>query len=108
MTNGWKQKSIFTPAKLFQYYDKTKIRGYVLTDIENDGMLSGLNLNMISLNLSLTRKKLIVGGGLKDMQDIKGLKKIKTPQLEGVITGKAFYVGGIDLKKAEKLLGTNA
>lgn len=108
MTNGWKQKSVFTPAKLFQYYDKTKIRGYVLTDIEKDGMLSGLNLNMISLNLSLTRKKLIVGGGLKDMQDIKGLKKIKTPQLEGVITGKAFYVGGIDLKKAHKLLGTNA
>ncbi len=71
MINGWQQKSPFTPAKLFQHYDKTKIRGYVLTDIENDGMLSGLNLNMISLNLSLTTKKLIIGGGLKDMQDIK-------------------------------------
>jgi len=108
MINGWQQKSLFTPAKLFQHYDKTKIRGYVLTDIENDGMLSGLNLNMISLNLSLTIKKLIVGGGLKDMQDIKGLKKIQTPKLEGVIAGKAFYVGDIDLKKADKLLSTNA
>ncbi len=108
MINGWQQKSIFTPAKLFQHYDKTKIRGYVLTDIENDGMLSGLNLNMISLNLSLTIKKLIVGGGLKDMQDIKELKKIQSPKLEGVIAGKAFYVGGIDLKKADKLLSTNA
>jgi len=108
MINGWLQKSLFKPANLFQHYDKTKIRGYVLTDIENDGMLSGLNLNMISLNLSLTIKKLIVGGGLKDMQDIKGLKKIQTPQLEGVIAGKAYYVGGIDLKKADKLLSTNA
>jgi len=108
MINGWQQKSIFTPTKLFQHYDKTKIRGYVLTDIENDGMLSGLNLNMISLNLSLTTKKLIVGGGLKNMQDIKGLKKIQTPQLEGVIAGKAFYVGDIDLKKADKLLDNNA
>ncbi len=108
MINGWQQKSIFTPAKLFQHYDKTKIRGYVLTDIENDGMLAGLNLNMISLNLSLTIKKLIVGGGLKDMQDIKELKKIQSPKLEGVIAGKAFYVGGIDLKKADKLLSTNA
>ncbi len=71
-------------------------------------MLSGLNLNMISLNLSLTIKKLIVGGGLKDMHDIKELKKIQTPQLEGVIAGKAFYVGDIDLKKADKLLGANA
>ena len=108
MINGWQQKSPLTPTAVFRHYDKTKIRGYVLTDIENDGMLSGLNLNMISLNLSLTIKKLIVGGGLKDMQDIKGLKKIQTPQLEGVIAGKAFYVGDIDLKKADKLLGANA
>ena len=108
MINGWQQKSPLTPAAVFRHYDKTKIRGYVLTDIENDGMLSGLNLNMISLNLSLTIKKLIVGGGLKDMRDIKELKKIQTPQLEGVIAGKAFYVGDIDLKKADKLLGTNA
>ena len=108
MINGWQQKSLFTPAKLFQHYDKTKIRGYVLTDIENDGMLSGLNLNMISLNLSLTIKKLIVGGGLKNMHDIKGLKKIQTPKLEGVIAGKAFYIGDIDLKKADKMLSANA
>ncbi len=108
MINGWQQKSLLTPAKLFQHYDKTMIRGYVLTDIENDGMLSGLNLNMISSNLLLTIKKLIVGGGLKNMQDIKRLKKIQTPKLEGVITGKAFYVGDIDLKEADKLLSTNA
>ena len=108
MINGWQQKSNLTAAKLFEQYDKTKIRGYVLTDIQNDGMLSGLNLNMISLNLSLTIKKLIVGGGLKDMQDIRGLKKIQTPKLEGVIAGKAFYVGSIDLKEADKLLSTNA
>ena len=108
MINGWQQKSIFTPSKLFQHYDKTKIRGYILTDIENDGMLSGLNISMISLNLSLTKKKLIVGGGLKDMKDFERLKKIQTPQLEGVIAGKAFYVGHIDLKKADKLLGINA
>ena len=60
MINGWQQKSTLTAAKLFEQYDKTKIRGYVLTDIQNDGMLSGLNLNMISLNLSLTIKKLMV------------------------------------------------
>ena len=108
MINGWQHKSFFTPTTLFQHYDKTKIRGYVLTDIENDGMLSGLNLNMIALHLSLTKKKLIVGGGLKDMHDINGLKKIQTLNLEGVIAGKAFYVGDIDLKKADELLGKNA
>ena len=101
-------ESVFTATKIFKYYDKTNIRGYVLTDIENDGMLSGLNLNMISANLSITKKKLIVGGGLKDMEDIKGLKKIQNTNLEGVIAGKAYYVGNLDLKEADRLLGYNA
>ena len=104
MVNGWENKSLFTSAKIFEHYDKAHTRGYVLTDIENDGMLSGLNLNMISSNIQLSSKKFIVGGGLKDIEDIKGLKKIYTPQLEGVIAGKAFYVGSIDLKEADKLL----
>ena len=108
MINGWEQKSDFTPAKLFKYYDKTKIRGYVLTDIENDGTLSGLNINMIFKNLKLTSKKFIVGGGLKNMNDVKALKKIQTPELEGIIAGKAFYVGEIDLKQADSILGANA
>ena len=104
MVNGWENKSLFTSAKIFEHYDKAHTRGYVLTDIENDGMLSGLNLNMISSNIQLSSKKFIVGGGLKDMEDIKGLRKIYTSQLEGVIAGKAFYVGSIDLKEADKLL----
>ena len=108
MVNGWEKKSSFTSAKIFEHYDKTQIKGYVLTDIENDGMLSGLNLNMISSNIKLTSKKFIVGGGLKDIEDIKGLKEIYTPQLEGVIAGKAFYVGFIDLKEADKLLDAYA
>ncbi len=108
MVNGWENKSAFTPAKIFQYYDKTNIRGYILTDIENDGMLSGLNFNMISSNLKLTSKQFVVGGGLRDIEDIQGLKKIYTSQLEGVIAGKAYYVGAINLKDADKLLGTHA
>ena len=108
MVNGWENKSAFTPAKIFEHYDRTNIRGYVLTDIENDGTLSGLNLNIISSNLKLTSKKFIVGGGLKDMEDIIGLKTIYTPQLEGVIAGKAYYVGSIDLKYADKILEANA
>ena len=108
MVNGWEKKSSFTSAKIFEHYDKAHTRGYVLTDIENDGMLSGLNLNMISSNIKLASKKFIVGGGLRDIEDIKGLKKIYTPQLEGVIAGKAIYVGSIDLKEAVKLLDAYA
>ena len=64
MIKGWKEESNLTPLKLFDIYEKTNVRGYVLTDIEKDGMLTGLNQEMITKNLALTNKKLIVGGPL--------------------------------------------
>ena len=108
MIKGWVEESDFTPEKIFQIYDESSIRGYVLTDIEKDGMLTGLNHKMISVNVSLTNKKLIVGGGLKNNSDLKKLSKINSDNLEGVIVGKSFYVGNIDLKEAQKVLDGNA
>ena len=108
MIKGWVEQSNFTPEKIFQTYDDSNIRGYVLTDIEKDGMLTGLNQKMISINASLTNKKLIVGGGLKNNADLKMLKIIKADNLEAVIAGKSFYVGNIDLKEAQKILDENA
>ena len=108
MIKGWVEESDFTPEKIFQTYDDSNIRGYVLTDIEKDGMLTGLNQKMISTNVSLTNKKLIVGGGLKNNSDLEKLRNIKYDNLEGVIAGKSFYVGNIDLKEAQKILDKNA
>ena len=108
MIKGWVEESNFTPEKIFQTYDDSSIRGYVLTDIEKDGMLSGLNHKMISTNVFLTNKKLIVGGGLKNNLDLEKLRNIKSNNLEGVIAGKSFYVGNIDLKEAQKVLDGNA
>ena len=108
MIKGWVEESNFTPEKIFQTYEESNIRGYVLTDIEKDGMLTGLNQKMISANISLTKKKLIVGGGLKNNLDLVQLRNIKSDNLEGVIVGKSFYVGNIDLKEAKKILDGNA
>ena len=104
MVKGWKEESNWSPADMFNNYNKSNIRGYVLTDIENDGMLSGLNIEIIKENIKKTSKKLIVGGGLNSYEDLRNLKDIKTSNLEGVIIGKSFYVGNIDLLKAQSIL----
>ena len=78
-------------------YVREKLRGY-----------TGLNQQMISANVSLTNRKLIVGGGLKNNLDLEKLRTIKSKNLEGVIAGKSFYVGNIDLKEAQKVLDGNA
>ena len=104
MVKGWKEESNWSPTDMFNNYNKSNIRGYVLTDIENDGMLSGLNTKIIKENIKQTSKKLIVGGGLNSYEDLRSLKNIKTSNLEGVIIGKSFYVGNIELLKAQSIL----
>ena len=84
------------------------IKGYILTDISRDGMLSGLDVDLFKLYLSLTKKSVVIGGGLSNNQDLFNLKKTNMSNLEGVIAGKSFYVGNIDLKKAQQILDNNA
>ena len=61
-------------------------------------------MKMINKNLKLTKKKLIVGGGLKSYDDLINLKQINDINLEGVIAGKSYYVGNIQIKKALEIL----
>ena len=104
MVKGWKEESNWSPTDMFNNYNKSNIRGYILTDIENDGMLSGLNTEIIKENIKKTSKKLIVGGGLNSYEDLRSLTNIKKSNLEGVIIGKSFYVGNIELLKAQSIL----
>mgnify|MGYP003317593022 CR=1 FL=1 len=55
MIKGWEKESGQTPNQVFKNYNDTNIKGYVLTDIENDGMLTGLNTKMILENLEKTK-----------------------------------------------------
>ena len=108
MIKGWKEKTNMKTKDIFLKYNQSYIRGYVLTDIDRDGTLAGLDMDIIRPNLNLTQKKLIVGGGLNFYDDLIRLKNLNKKNLEGAIIGKSFYLGNIDLKKANKIIKTNA
>ena len=114
MIKGWKEKSELTLEDILTIYNQSKIRGYVITDIKNDGMLKGLNINFIKKTINKIEstneknKQLILAGGLTDYNDLNELKKLNSESIEGIISGKSFYVGNIDLEKAQNILNSNA
>ena len=108
MIKGWEEKTNYETKEIFNKYNNTNIKGFVLTDVDRDGTLNGLNIDMIKTNLKLTTKPLVVGGGLTSYNDLNNLKKIFSENLEGIIAGTSFYVGNIDLKKAQNILNSNA
>tara|TARA_Y100001968_G_C18877342_1_gene490028 strand:- start:71 stop:577 length:507 start_codon:yes stop_codon:yes gene_type:complete len=99
MIAGWSKESNMDKTSLIKFYDEKKIKGYVFTDVNRDGTLLGLNIEKIKIFVNKTKHNVIVGGGVKDMQDINGLKLLKIKNIEGVIVGKAYYNQTIDLSK---------
>ena len=108
MIKGWKEDSNFLIDDILQVYNRSSARGFILTDISRDGMLKGLDMNLIKDFVSKTSKKIIVGGGLSSYQDLYSLKKVNSSKLEGVIAGKSYYSGRIEIHQALEILNINA
>ena len=108
MIKGWVESSEFTINDIFEVYDTSQIKGYILTDISRDGMLQGLDMNLINKHIAMTKKNLIVGGGLSNYEDLINLNKISYTNLEGVIAGKSYYSGAIEIDRALNILKSNA
>ena len=108
MIKGWKESSNLSTSDIISFYNNSHISGYIFTDISRDGMLEGLNIDLIKDFALQTKKKIIVGGGLSNYEDLYNLKKINLSNLEGVIAGKSFYLGKIEINKALLIMSQNA
>lgn len=106
MIKGWLEESKISLENIFNIYNSSSIKGFVLTDVSRDGTLNGLNISLIKTLVSKTNKNVIVGGGLSNYSDLKIIKNysIDNTNLEGVIAGKSFYSGNIEISKALNLL----
>ncbi len=104
MIKGWVEDSKESVDEIISFYNSSFIKGFIFTDISRDGMLKGIDLDLINNFINKTDKDIIVGGGLSNYDDIINLTKINSPNLEGVIAGKSFYSGNIKVNKALEIL----
>ena len=74
----------------------------LVTDIARDGMLSGPNLDLAVSVARALGAQAIVSGGVSGIGDV--VAAAAHPELSGVIVGRAFYEGRIDLASAFETL----
>ncbi len=93
---GWGEVSEMKATDLAREFADAGVEAIICTDVSRDGMLSGVN---VAFTLDIARASgvmTIASGGVKDEEDIKALRATK--EVGGVIVGKAYYEGTIDLK----------
>lgn len=98
---GWAEASELGVIELAQKFEDAGVAAIIHTDIDRDGTLTGVNAEASSELAAAVSIPVIASGGVKDLSDIE--RVAKAGNLEGVITGRAIYDGGMDLKAALKI-----
>ena len=98
---GWAQKSTMRATDLAQEFANAGVEAIICTDVGRDGTLSGVNIDFTLEIARASGVDTIASGGVKDINDIKLL--LDTKEVAGVIVGKAYYEGTLDLREAFKL-----
>ena len=99
-TRGWKEGEGVNPVELGQKLYQLGFKTAVYTDISVDGKLTGPNIDATKNFCNNTKLRAILSGGVSCIDDIRKAKALAAEEFEGVIVGKAYYEGRIDLKQA--------
>jgi phosphoribosylformimino-5-aminoimidazole carboxamide ribotide isomerase len=94
---GWGEVSSMRATELAKEFANAGVEAIICTDVGKDGTLSGVNVDFTLEIARASGVATIASGGVKDESDIMAL--IETKEVEGVIIGKAYYEGNIDLEK---------
>ena len=95
VSHGWQKTNNQSLEYIVNKYNDRPIHSYFVTDVANDGMLSGLNIKTFSSIKQLTNKHITIGGGVKDLNDLE-LSKING--FNNVVVGKAIYESKITIE----------
>ena len=104
-TRGWQETSTVRARDFAQQMERLGARRIIHTDISRDGMLGGVNLPAMEAMARAVSIPVIASGGVKDIEDIRKLKELEPLGIEGVIAGKALYIGSLDLREAIRVAG---
>lgn len=106
-TDGWAVTTESTALGLAQAADALPLAGIVYTDIERDGMLSGINAAATLELAKALATPVVASGGLHNLDDLAALKAADEQAgrpLLGTITGRAIYAGTLDFRQGQALL----
>ena len=106
-TDGWVKTSETSAGALAHAFEDAGVAAIVYTDIDRDGVLSGVNVEATAALAAETAIPVIASGGVASLEDLRRLKASPVP-LAGVICGRALYDGRIEPGEALALLAEAA
>lgn len=99
-SRGWLADTGLGVADVLPRLEDAGAAFIIYTDIERDGMHSGVNVDALTRLVRAAGVPVIAAGGVSTLEDVKRLYPLSREGLEGVISGRALYEGTLDLPAA--------
>ncbi len=100
---GWNEEVSLEAVDLAKQFEGKGLSSIIFTDIERDGMSTGLNFESTRRLSGSTSIPVIASGGVSRIEDIKHLLELEPEGIVGVIVGRALYTGQLDLEEAIRI-----
>jgi phosphoribosylformimino-5-aminoimidazole carboxamide ribotide isomerase len=97
---GWNEVVSLEAVDLVKQVEGIGLSAIIFTDIERDGMGTGLNFESTRNLTRSTSIPVIASGGVSRIEDIEQLMALEADGVVGVIVGRALYTGKLDLEEA--------
>lgn len=103
VTHAWTRETKRTAIELAEEVSYWPLATVCYTDVGRDGMLLGPNIEAIRAFGAVSEIPVIAAGGVTDSDDVR---RLACMGLAGVVIGRAFYEGTLDLKTALNIAKT--
>lgn len=101
---GWAETSDMTAIELARRFEDSGVAAIIFTDVDRDGLLTGLNIPSTLALAHETSIPVIASGGFASLDDVRRLLESDCAILEGAISGRALYDGRLDAVAALRLI----
>ena len=94
--SGWAEATDIDVIDLARKFEDAGVAAIIYTDIDRDGILTGLNFEATLRLAEAVSIPVIASGGLAGITDIEALTSPRYRRLAGAIAGRALYDGRLD------------
>lgn len=98
--NGWREGAGLTVDELLPRLAGLGYGHLVFTDINRDGMQTGIDVDAYRRVAGLFGAPVVASGGVTSLDDLRALAAAGLDVIEGAITGRALYEGNFTLEEA--------
>tara|TARA_R110000796_G_scaffold86806_17_gene187769 strand:- start:1205 stop:1579 length:375 start_codon:yes stop_codon:yes gene_type:complete len=102
VSDGWRQKSAFTPSAFLKAFENDRFDAIIVTDIDADIGDAEDSIALITQLASEARTPVIARGLTRGLDDLSRLKYV--PHVSGALIGRALFDRSIDIEDALKVV----